>query len=82
VVGPAASTSDFFASSLVRARAPVADGAVDAVAAIPGARAGTDRAGELGARALGFLHLATGLWLMYLTWATALNLAAGFHLPL
>jgi hypothetical protein len=36
----------------------------------------------LGLRALGFFHLAVGGWLMYLTWATALNFAAGYHLPL
>jgi hypothetical protein len=34
----------------------------------------------LGTRALGFFHLGTGVWLMYLTWATALNFAAGYHL--
>jgi hypothetical protein len=28
----------------------------------------------------GFMQFVTGLWLMYLTWAVALNLAAGFHL--
>lgn len=33
-------------------------------------------------RCLGFSHLITGLWLMYLTWATALNFSNGFHLPL
>lgn len=38
--------------------------------------------GVLGERGLGFFHLGTGFWLMYLTWATALNLANGFHLPL
>jgi hypothetical protein len=36
----------------------------------------------LGMRALGFFHLGTGGWLMYLTWATALNFASGFHLTL
>jgi hypothetical protein len=36
----------------------------------------------LGTRALGFFHLGTGGWLMYLTWATALNFASGFHLTL
>jgi hypothetical protein len=36
----------------------------------------------LGLRALGFFHLAVGGWLMYLTWATALNFAAGYNLPL
>jgi hypothetical protein len=28
--------------------------------------------GELGERALGFFHLGTGIWLMYLTWAVTL----------
>jgi hypothetical protein len=35
-----------------------------------------------GERALGFFHLGTGLWLMYLTWAAALNFAVKFTLPL
>jgi hypothetical protein len=33
-------------------------------------------------RALGFMHIATGLWLMYLAVATVLNLSRGFNLPL
>jgi hypothetical protein len=37
---------------------------------------------KLGTRALGFFHLGTGGWLMYLTFATALNFSSGFHLPL
>jgi hypothetical protein len=37
---------------------------------------------KMGERSLGFWHLMTGLWLMYLTWATALNLASGMSLPL
>ena len=36
--------------------------------------------GIMGERALGFFHLATGLWLMYLTWAAALNFSSGFKL--
>ncbi len=36
----------------------------------------------LGTRALGFFHLGTGFWLMYLTFATALNFSSGFHLTL
>ena len=35
-----------------------------------------------GERLLGFFHLGTGLWLMYLVWAAALNFAAGYSLPL
>ncbi len=37
--------------------------------------------GRLGERSLGFWHLATGLWLMYLTWATTLDFASNMHLP-
>jgi hypothetical protein len=36
----------------------------------------------LGERALGFWHLLTGAWLMYLTFATAMNFAVHWHLPL
>jgi hypothetical protein len=35
----------------------------------------------LGERALGFLHLVTGLWLLYLACAVTLNTAAGLSLP-
>jgi hypothetical protein len=35
-----------------------------------------------GERVLGFFHLGTGLWLMYLVFAAALNFAAGYTLPL
>lgn len=38
------------------------------------------RIGMLGERALGFFHLGTGLWLMYLMWAAALNASNGMHL--
>ncbi|MGH8127273.1 MAG: hypothetical protein ACRETC_02745 [Gammaproteobacteria bacterium] len=37
---------------------------------------------KAGVRALGFWHLVTGAWLMYLMFATSLNFANGFHLPL
>jgi hypothetical protein len=30
---------------------------------------------------LGLFHVATGAWLMYLTFATILNLASGYSLP-
>jgi hypothetical protein len=33
-------------------------------------------------RLLGLAHIATGLWLMYLTTAAVLNMARGFNLPL
>lgn len=32
-------------------------------------------------RVLGLAHVVTGLWLMYLVFATVLNIAAGHHLP-
>ena len=32
-------------------------------------------------RVLGFARIATGLWLMYLTFATTLNISLGYHLP-
>jgi len=32
-------------------------------------------------RLLGAAHLATGIWLMYLTVSTTLNIALGYHLP-
>jgi hypothetical protein len=37
---------------------------------------------DLGERALGLFRLATGVWLMYLTWAATLNLALGYKWPL
>jgi hypothetical protein len=36
----------------------------------------------LGERALGFVHIVVGAWLMYLTVAAALDFARGFDLPL
>jgi hypothetical protein len=35
---------------------------------------------KLFGRLLGLVHVVTGLWLMYLTFAVALNFAGGFHL--
>jgi hypothetical protein len=40
------------------------------------------RPGALGERALGFFHLGTGFWLIYLMFATVLNFALKFTLPL
>jgi hypothetical protein len=37
---------------------------------------------RVGDRALGLVRLATGVWLMYLTWAAALNFALGYKWPL
>ena len=36
---------------------------------------------EIGERGLGFFHLITGAWLMYLTYAVAVDFALGFHWP-
>lgn len=37
---------------------------------------------KLSERALGFFHLGTGAWLLYLMWATVLNFTNSYHLPL
>ena len=36
---------------------------------------------NVGERALGVIHVLVGAWLMYLTVATTLDIASGFHLP-
>lgn len=48
-----------------------------------GVRVGADgrESTNVGERALGLVHVVVGLWLMYLTVATTLDIAAGFHLP-
>jgi hypothetical protein len=48
-----------------------------------GASLGPDipAAGVLSLRGLGFFHLLVGLWLMYLMWAVALDLALGYTVP-
>lgn len=38
--------------------------------------------GQMAERALGFFRIGTGLWLMYLTFAVALNFVLGYTLPL
>ena len=38
--------------------------------------------GELGERLLGFFHLGTGFWLIYLMFAATLNFVLGYNLPL
>jgi hypothetical protein len=38
--------------------------------------------GRIGEKALGFFRLGTGFWLMYLTFAVALNFVLGYTLPL
>ncbi|MGH3096932.1 MAG: hypothetical protein ACRDMV_13155 [Streptosporangiales bacterium] len=36
---------------------------------------------NIGERAHGIAHLLTGVWLMYLTFSTTLNISLGYHLP-
>src|SRR5919109_1435582 len=68
--------SDFFASLFMHLpRRPVASG--PGAAPAPEPRPEPTRLSELGERALGFFHLGTGFWLMYLTFATALNITSG-----
>jgi hypothetical protein len=69
--------SDFFASLFQRA--PLADEAATTPARGP-AKPRPTAISELGARALGFFHLVTGGWLMYLTFAVTLNTSVGTHL--
>lgn len=45
-------------------------------------KADLPRYGNLGEKALGFFHLGTGLWLMYLMFAAVLNLSLKYTLPL
>jgi hypothetical protein len=42
-------------------------------------RGAVQPAGELGERALGAVHLAVGIWLMYLTYAATVDAALGWH---
>jgi len=48
-----------------------------------GVRVGADgrESTNVGEKALGLAHIVVGLWLMYLTVATTLNIASDFHLP-
>ena len=66
---------DFFASLFVRVPAGEARGADS-----PPARPQPTVVSALGERALGFSHIVTGLWLIYLTFAATLNTASGMDL--
>lgn len=35
----------------------------------------------VGEKLLGLSHIVTGIWLMYLTFSTTLNISSGYHLP-
>lgn len=41
----------------------------------------TETVNRLAEKSLGLCHLVTGLWLMYLTWASTLDFASHMHLP-
>jgi hypothetical protein len=73
--------SDFFAS-LNLGRPTGGEGGPEAVPAGVTPPRSLATLGERAEQALGFFHLGTGLWLIYLTFATALNFAAGYNLPL
>jgi hypothetical protein len=70
--------SDFFASLFITV--PAAPSAPVVASASP--RPKHAALSEWGERALGFFHLGTGLWLIYLTFAAVLNIASGMDLPL
>lgn len=70
--------SDFFASLFV----PVPAAPSGPVVASASPRSKQAAVSEWGERALGFFHLGTGLWLIYLTFAAVLNIASGMNLPL
>lgn len=72
--------SDFFASLFVQV-APSATPGQSGVTSPP-ARSKLAALSERGEQALGFFHLGTGLWLIYLTFAAVLNIASGKNLPL
>jgi hypothetical protein len=71
--------SDFFASLFVPPRIAPSDAGI-ASASAPRSKLAV--LSERGERALGFFHLGTGRWLIYLTFAAVLNIASGMNLPL
>lgn len=64
--------SEFFASFKIGVRRVIADDEGGSQSSEPN---------NPGERMLGFFHIATGLWLMYLTFATTLNISLNFNLP-
>jgi hypothetical protein len=70
--------AEFFASWF--AAVPQAAAARSAGSAVETDRPVSSVLGSRANRALGFFHLLTGAWLIYLTWATALDFASGFSL--
>jgi hypothetical protein len=72
--------SDFFASLFLRV--PRASSMESTAPSAPTRRPEPTKLNERGERALGFFHIGTGLWLIYLTFAAVLNIASGMDLPL
>lgn len=68
--------SDFFASAFPKPKAPPPVPGE----AMPAPAPERHPLGVMGEKALGFFHIGTGIWLMYLTWATTLNFSNGLHL--
>jgi hypothetical protein len=79
--------SKFFSSFRIGARtAPPPTLNREATSEVPSGTLGASRAPVTslinpGERALGFFHIVTGLWLMYLTFATTLDISLKFALP-
>jgi uncharacterized membrane protein len=81
--------SEFFASFRIGARTPRPPAADRAAMATNENRSGSVAVGAAsepaainpGERALGFFHILTGLWLMYLMFATTLNISLNYTLP-
>jgi hypothetical protein len=78
--------SEFFASFKIGVRTRPAPGgattgAVDTAGGGPGGGAQAPEPNNPGERALGFFHIATGLWLMYLMYSTVLNITLNYGLP-
>ena len=72
--------SDFFASLFAQVAPSATPGGP--VVTSPPAPSKLATLSERGERALGFFHLGTGLWLIYLTFAVVLNIASDMHLLL
>ncbi len=73
--------SDFFATLFLHVP-PIRGPSEPGLATAPPTPPEPTALSELGERALGFFHLGTGLWLIYLTFAATLNIASGMDLPL
>jgi hypothetical protein len=78
--------SEFFASFRIGARhlPPISPNGAATTSSAPKLSVGAARTpapSNPGERALGFFHLVTGVWLMYLTFAKTLNISLHYSLP-